>query len=105
MEWFTSLGWFWKFWIISSIVSLLIGEISVRAMVHELKREYDMTSEKAKLSESVRSRFGYIVPFFNIVSALMWIFAFNYLKKEAVKEAMAKGYIWKKKKENEHAVD
>ena len=100
MEWFTGLGWFWKFWIISSIASLAIGEISVRAMLAELKREYDMTSKKAALSESARSRFGYIVPFFNVVVALMWIFGYNYLKQEAIKEAKAKGYIWEKKKEN-----
>jgi len=100
MEWFAGLGWFWKFWIISSIVSLAIGEISARAMFAELKRAYDMTSEKAASSESARSQFGYLVPFFNIVVALMWIFGYNYLKQEVIKEAKAKGYIGEKKKEN-----
>ena len=97
MEWFTSLGWFWKFWIISSVVSLLIGEISTRAILAEMKRDYEITDKKSSISESVRARFSYLIPFYNVLQSLMWIFMYNTCYEKGVEESLKKGYIWKKK--------
>ncbi len=69
-----------KFYIISTALVLIIVVISALSMASELKREGLRPKTKSTPIECIRAYLPYLVPFINILLALISIFAYDTIK-------------------------
>ena len=70
MNWFLSLGWFWKFWIISSVVCVLVIITLSMSIEASIKRKYSVKEQKYALSEHIAALLPALIPFYNVLVAI-----------------------------------
>lgn len=69
-----------KFYIISTVLVLMVICVSAVSMTVELKREGLRPKTKSTPIERIRAYLPYLVPFINILLALIFIFAYDTIK-------------------------
>ena len=99
MEWFTGLGWFWKFWIISTAGSVLVFTICNASLVLQIKQEYVFVKQKPNTFKSISDWMQIAIPFYNVLLALIVLIGGNSLLEPYTEQLLKSGKIEKKKKE------
>ncbi len=74
-----------KFYIVSTIICLLVSLVTIKALVNKLKREGYKSDEKSSMVEFVHRLLPMFIPLFNIFLALFIVFGADKVYKELIK--------------------
>ena len=94
------MTWFIKFWLISSVVSLIIVLLTSYSAIADIKRNYDIDKDKIgkfNLAQRIRSSLFAFVPFLNVIICIIYIFGYDKIRDGVIENYKTNGYISKKR--------